>query len=541
MLFFLISCLGASAQSHGTAEAWTEPAPLPSLSGDSDGVVGDHVVVDSAGITTVMSRELFSGGSQEISLVSSSDMGLSWGEPWAFDIAGPRALAGTLAIAADDTLHTVWFEPSTDCPAAGMSGPDAGGCLLVASSSDGGRSWEGPTRISPPTVKGPNSPQLSVDGSGRVHVAWNDGDVSSESYAPEVWYARSPDGGSTWEAAQPLSADDGAMSAFPRFIFKDAMGDVLSIGWRDQRNGTDTDVYVANTADGGETWTEVLALGGPGDQWDPQTLVDPDGIIHLGIMEYPALGTEAPPVYIRTTRSLDGGRTWEPLSTTVEQRSRFAHLMYDTEGGVLWLMYKDERDMVDFTDRRSDLAARCSMDGGASWGELELATDEGDREIGFQGYTISPDGEPVVVFKRWELDGRVAPQLMISRDPADVTPCDSAFSEEEVDEEPREVDEDLEDTLASEDTGSSEDPLGSEHSGLAGPDEPGPEGEDDGAEAGCSTAQSSPSACLALLLAGLVFARRRAGDIEVKSNSSVWGADFRCRQQSTPQPNQETT
>jgi len=477
-------------------------------------VVGDHVVVGSAGVTTVMSREFYADRSQGISLVSSPDMGQTWSEPWPFSLGGEHSLAGTLTIGPDDTLHTVWFEPSMDCPASALPGVDTGGCLLVARSADGGRSWAGPTRISPPTTKGPNSPQISVDGSGRVHVGWNDGDVHSESYASEVWYARSADGGERWDPAQLLSTDDGAISAFPRFIFKDAMDDVLSIAWRDERSGTDTDVYVANSTDGGETWTEVLALGGAGDQWDPQTLVDPDGVIHLGIMEYPASGTEAPSVYIRTTRSVDGGLSWAPLSSQVAERSRFAHLMYDTEGSVLWLMYKDERDMVDFSDRRSDLAASCSMDGGQTWGEVEFATDEGDREIGFQGYTISPDGEPVVVFKRWELDGSIASQFLVSRDPADVTACDAAFRE-------------AEDTgLAADDTGApelednTEDGGSLEDTGLAAQDEAGEDpvgGDAAKAGCGCSSIPGMPSSWLGLVLGGLLFARRRGSDIDVQS------------------------
>jgi MYXO-CTERM domain-containing protein len=87
------------------------------------------------------------------------------------------------------------------------------------------------------------------------------------------------------------------------------------------------------------------------------------------------------------------------------------------------------------------------------------------------------------------------------------------------------------------DTGSFDD------TGLAAQDEVSEEtvsGDETQAGYGCSSAPGMPSGWLGLVLGGLVFARRRAGDIEVKSKSSVGDVGFRCRQQSAIIPKQET-
>jgi hypothetical protein len=161
-------------------------------------------------------------------------------------------------------------------------------CIHYANSDDGGNTWENLSRVSADSRFMPNSPQVNVDMSGGVHIAWNDGNVSTEGEIAETIYAGSSDGGRTWRTPVRLSADDGAHSAYPRFIFNDATGDLLSIAWRDARPGTDWDVWAANSTDGGVIWTETLVAGGPGDQWDPQSLVDPYGVIHMGVMEYPS-------------------------------------------------------------------------------------------------------------------------------------------------------------------------------------------------------------------------------------------------------------
>jgi hypothetical protein len=107
---------------------------------------------------------------------------------------------------------------------------------------------------------------LDVDTSGRVYVLWN---ANRAKYAPQrVFFARSADRGSTWSAAQDVSAaPSGANNAFPALV-AGAGGDVR-IAWMDDRNGFDAggndpdarwNVYERASADGGASWTPEAKL-----------------------------------------------------------------------------------------------------------------------------------------------------------------------------------------------------------------------------------------------------------------------------------------
>lgn len=387
-LIGLCAALAVPAEGqHGTSPYWSAAVVLPDAGGSEGGVVGNNIAVNTHGHVYVVSNVL-AGHGLELVWYRSTDDGATWEllEPFA---PGSFAIAGTTAFGPDDRLHFAYTDRE----------PEYG--VYYVYSDDGAQNWSAPVRISTPPVRTGvlSSPYISVDRRSRVHVAWHDGNPETDTTVAEVYYARSADGGVTWEPARLLSKDDGRHSAWPRFNVQETGSDTLMIPWRDARRPGDWDVFAAFSTDGGRTWTEQLAAGGPGAQWDPESLVAPDGTVHLGVMEYPEGGGDIRLFYTSTRNA--GGR-WTPPVQVSERRSRFPHLHYDAAGDVLWYLFKDERDAVGDEATYADVAGRYSLDGGRTWSTLEFATDEGDVEMGFQGYTVGPDGTFHINYEMFE-------------------------------------------------------------------------------------------------------------------------------------------
>ena len=102
---------------------------------------------------------------------------------------------------------------------------------------------------------------LAVDGRDRVYVMWNGNSVK---FGPNrVFFRGSSDGGTTWSAAQDLSAaPGGSNNVFPAVVAR-GDGDVR-VAWMDDRNGFDAfsgdpngrwNVYYRSSTDAGRTWS----------------------------------------------------------------------------------------------------------------------------------------------------------------------------------------------------------------------------------------------------------------------------------------------
>ncbi len=123
------------------------------------------------------------------------------------------------------------------------------GTVSLIRSTDGGESWSQPiwVALSEPGTA-PNGVRLATDGTGRLHVVW------TEYKLPDAWpptgafYARSLDGGGTWEA--PLQVADAGHGQ----IGVAALGDdEVHLVWRSTIGGDGT--FHQWSSDGGETWS----------------------------------------------------------------------------------------------------------------------------------------------------------------------------------------------------------------------------------------------------------------------------------------------
>ena len=254
--------------------------------------------------------------------------------------------------------------------------------LRHASSADGGRTWSAPTSVVAPTGAAGAGPGDGPFGSynfhalyaapaGALYAAWlaADGDKSG------TYVARSTDGGRTWAAPARVSAGESCPCC--RTALASGGGDTVYVAWRQVfpvDSGTVRDVVVARSADGGTTWQEPVRVHA--DDWvfdgcphaGPSLQVDGAGRVHV------AWWTGKPGAAgVYYAHSADGARSFsEPVALGVAEFSRPAHVQLALgDGGLVAAAWDDG------TLRVPQVVLRVSRDGGESFGTPQAVSAPG--------------------------------------------------------------------------------------------------------------------------------------------------------------------
>ena len=184
----------------------------------------------------------------------STDQGLSWSSSTRIDsgVFGANARLPSIAIdrtggAFNDRVYVVWLESST-----------AGGVHIFATFSvNSGSTWAAPTRIDTAVQDVLClAPDVVVDSSGNVYVAWYDNRDTSYNH---IFVSRSTDGGLSFGAEVQVSSQD-AMNAFPSMT---TLGDRVLVSWREHDLSGFITLWVAGSDDSGSTWTPHVLFAGP--------------------------------------------------------------------------------------------------------------------------------------------------------------------------------------------------------------------------------------------------------------------------------------
>jgi len=189
----------------------------------------------------------------------------------------------------DQDKHWIGIDPSnnhlyvtwTEFDKYGSKDPNDKSRILFSRSTDDGETWSDAKQINQyegDCIDDDDTPEgavPSVGPNGEVYVAWG--------YDEKIWFDRSTDGGETWLAEDRVVSDQprGWTITIPGLNRCNGMavtGVDLSngphrgniyINWCDQRNGEkDTDVFLARSTDGGDTWSEPVRVNDdkPGKQ-----------------------------------------------------------------------------------------------------------------------------------------------------------------------------------------------------------------------------------------------------------------------------------
>lgn len=206
-----------------------------------------------------------------------------------------------------------------------FSGGSHGGEIFFARSRDGGRSFDAPLNLS-------NSEP--GDGKGRLtRRYWDNGSLDIAmgprgtlyaawtEYDGALWFSRSTNAGESFTEPLRVAGEDTTQPARAPSLAADA-DDTVYLAWTVGENPR-ADIHVARSNDGGRSFGApriVSATGGHSDA--PKIAVDGNRMVHLVHAESP----EGPfnRYHVRYTRSDDGGNTFdEPRDITGSYRQRY--------------------------------------------------------------------------------------------------------------------------------------------------------------------------------------------------------------------------
>jgi hypothetical protein len=178
----------------------------------------------------------------------------------ALELAGyPTAVSPQLAVDGNRVVHLVW--------GAGDYGNT--GIYYVRRATDG--RWSTPQDISQSSGEQHGGQQLAIDKSGAVHVVWSRNDVPwSQSF--QIYYARRGHDG-TWSAPQNISNTPGR-SGSPQLAVEES--GVVHVAWtHEPPNGASSQAYYARRGSDG-IWSSPISISFAGS-----LMVDASGTVHL--------------------------------------------------------------------------------------------------------------------------------------------------------------------------------------------------------------------------------------------------------------------
>ncbi len=193
-----------------------------------------------------------------------------------------------------------------------FSGGSHGGEIFFARSIDGGRSFESPVNLSG-TIAGDGKGRLSSRrwDNGSLDLAVGpDGGIHAAwtEYEGGLWFSRSTDHGASFSQPVRLAGGGDAKPARGPALAVDAAGAVY-LAWTVGEDRA-ADIHLARSVDQGRSFSEPQIVSpGDGHADAPKLAVDGRGTVHLVYAESPAGPFER--YHIRYTRSADGGTTFE--------------------------------------------------------------------------------------------------------------------------------------------------------------------------------------------------------------------------------------
>ncbi|MBI2568264.1 MAG: S8 family serine peptidase [Candidatus Schekmanbacteria bacterium] len=268
--------------------------------------------------------------------------------------SGEDQLQPDIAVSPDGTVHVVWQDQRS-------GNPDIYAARLVP----GAVAFDDSTRVDDTGTAAvwQASPAVVVSPSGWPLVAWHDYRYGD----PDIYFARSRDGGSSFEANVRLN-DDGIGGVRQKFPAIDVAPDgAIFVAWQDERFGGG-DVHAAVSRDFGLSFeanvriseeTDTFAADWAVDTTAPAVLVDRLGQVHVAWAAAAGAGSTG----VNYRRSTDGGASFWPRLTLGQGTTGTGHPSLAGRNGhiyVAWSSVSGEGQVA--------IDAAVSLDAGQSFG-----------------------------------------------------------------------------------------------------------------------------------------------------------------------------
>jgi lipid-binding SYLF domain-containing protein len=261
--------------------------------------------------------------------------------------------------------------------------------VLVARSTDDGVTWSAPAALNTNAASDSGSdawPKVATDGQGTWVAVWRSenslGDTIGTDY--DILVARSTDDGVTWTALAVLNTNastDLGDDLHPQ-VTTDGQGTWVAV-WPSSDSlggaiGTDWDILVARSSDGGATWTAPAALNAnaasdSGNDHRPQVTTDGEETWVASWSSRDSLGdTIGADGDILVVRSTDSGVTWSaPTALNTNAGSDAGEDLYSqltTDGLGTWVAVWHSWDSLgDTVGEDADILVARSTDDGVTW------------------------------------------------------------------------------------------------------------------------------------------------------------------------------
>lgn len=269
--------------------------------------------------------------------------------------------------ASGDTVHVVWAD--------GDYNPSTYSHIYYKRSTDAGISW-GPDFLLAAGTPYSYSPSIAVSGTV-VHVVWTE----NPSYPIEnIYYRRSPDGGSSWEA--DVSINTGGESTNPSVS---TSGTTVVVLWQEEIEQNNDEVYSRYSTTGGISWGSPMRLtNAPYTSGFPCSAVS--GLIVNAVWhdERDANGTESE-IYLK--RSTTGGASWGADIRLTNAVNLSWYPSITAEGSTVHLVWEDRRNGLN----NPDIYYKRSSDMGINWGtdtRISVSSNAGKPSISVSGSNV---------------------------------------------------------------------------------------------------------------------------------------------------------
>lgn len=363
---------------------------------------------DPGNLLAVWQQDRYSdGGANGLGVAITRNGGASWAQVPPSNLPRFARCQGALPGSEGDYERAsdpwVSFGPGGDAYAVSLSfneSRDLASAILVSESRDGGASW-GPVSVirrdaSPLVFNDKESITADYTDARYVYVVWNRlEDFNDDSYKGPTWYARSVDGGATWESAKVILDPGVNDQTIGNQIVVMPDGDLVN-GYSLIKDGTRS-VAVIRSSDKGQSWAPQVVISPHGTVGvrDPRTgepVRTGDVLPELASDE--RLGSDT--VYmvwqdarfsavrrdqIAFAKSTDGGATWSTpkrISTQPGTQAFTPAIRVDAAGNVGVTHYDFRNDTVASPGLETDMWFLRSVDGGQTFAEERLTPSSFD-------------------------------------------------------------------------------------------------------------------------------------------------------------------